>query len=191
MPNFTPEDYILLQQSPDTPFMRGLPHDGIGETEDGLGFDWGGMFSKIGGAFKSGASKIGTGFRTIGTKIGSNLGTGIKATGAMIKTAAPALIPIASQAYQAKLQNDIIKAQNATDAAYAAQAQAAQTAAMAMPTGSNGSVASMFSASSPNSPYSQPTSESFLTKQVAGIPVWAIGAGAIGLVAVIAILKKK
>lgn len=129
--------------------------------DDTLGFAWGSMFSKIGG----GLAKAGTAAASFAPK------------------ALPKLIDVGSQFAQFKMQKDLAKSQAAAQNAYNAAASA-----------SNVSVPGSFNYSSTtpgSNPYSQPTSSSFMTQQVAGIPVWALGAGAVGLIALVMILKRK
>ena len=90
--------------------------------------------------------------------------------------ALPTVIDLGSQFAQFKMQKDLAKAQaNAANAYSAAQP-------VSLPSGSTTTTPSF-------NPYSQPTaSNSILTQQVAGIPVWALGAG--GVVLLILLLRR-
>lgn len=127
--------------------------------------------SNLGFSFAPFLSKVGSGL----SKVGSFAAKAGGAIATAAPKALPSLIDIGSQFAQFKMQKDIAKAQAGAQNAYNDYA----AKQVSLPTGSG------------SNPYSQPTSSSFMTQQVAGIPVWALGAGAVGVIALIMILRRK
>ena len=153
-------DEVLLGELPNDVFMRGQNFSALPD-DNTLGWD----FSNV--------------FKAVGTGLA-------KAGGAIAKfvpKALPSLIDVGSQYAQFRMQKNLIDSQAKINEAYNAS----------MPTGSpTGSPAgSSYSPTTPSfNPYSQPTeSTNIMTQQVAGIPVWALGAGA--AVLLVLLLRKK
>ena len=142
--------------------MQGLPHDENLDQVGELGFD----------------------FTSLMSSIGKGVVTGAKAVGSAAKKYAPDVIDIGTQLAQARMQQRMLNAQTKTQNIQSQQAVDAQPAVTPAD--------KRFLPQVP-APYAQPQSQagSFLTQRVAGVPVWVLGVGIVGVIAGIRLWKKR